>query len=356
MNLSHVPGIESIDFLEILLRILTGNVEVQYSTLEKLHLESELFFWEWDQKIGDWYSIFTTFAGKPHLAKTDFSNTETYLKRHNERYGTDIAIPAMITFPLHHVCWLTDGENHFSWNDLCEQNPETRKNILATYGDHIQKDIQFLAINGNSTDQFHTTMAAGYSDDRWKKSAQSVRSIHVHNLKYPNSDNISHTKIAIQEHIAFLLQLRNYHIITHWNAEKIYWIFKKSFQDMTDTEGIRIQRNPKNRFGKLTFECSSPSGMPLSEVLDHIGNFYHNLCDIWKQYRTESISDEERESSLQKRVQSSVQADMIENPSFNVILTWNEDYAKIVNISIALSPLGPAERLNNALIDRKKVE
>lgn len=47
---------------------------------------------------------------------------------------------------------------------------------------------------------------------------------------------------------------------------------------------------------------------------------------------------------------------MPEKPSFNVILTWNEDYTKIVNISIALSPLGPAERLNNALIDRKKVE
>lgn len=46
---------------------------------------------------------------------------------------------------------------------------------------------------------------------------------------------------------------------------------------MTDTEGVRIQRNPENRFGKLTFECSSPSGMILSEVLDRIGNFYQDL-------------------------------------------------------------------------------
>lgn len=72
---------------------------------------------------------------------------------------------------------------------------------------------------------------------------------------------------------------------------------------MTDTEGVRIQRNPENRFGKLTFECSSPSGMILSEVLDRIGNFYQDLCDIWNRYQVEAISDKEEINSPQKRVQ-----------------------------------------------------
>lgn len=299
----------------------------------------------YEQRIDIWIDpevdtlrIFAVPAWAPHLAKEE----------HMTKSNGEKIIP-------HHVCWITNWDHHFSWNNIPHQS-ESKSTIFTNFSRIILADMQLLRsyYPKDTPRRFVTTFAVWY-DTTWIKSPQSVQSIHVHNLIKPIGQ---YQKIATSEQIEKIFRTHLQWCRQYSNIARYFWQdIRKVLSEIFNEPWISVtlSQDSWKKFGQVTFDGAFKGGTSLEDLLMQIWTFYHQLKTPWSSLIQKTNSrnpiDTISQASL-SRIQQTIRGYIPTIPSFNVILTWNEDYTRITQFSIMFAPIWPAERLNDAIIIR----
>ncbi len=288
-----------------------------------------------------WLRMFTTTAGTPHISEDEFIASDSW----------ESVIP-------HHVCWITWKGEHFSWESI--EDIQAAGRVFERFQLTVQESMNLLTFSYPNTEdaKFITWIAVGYDDRR--KGAQSVESVHLHNVITPTGKGRKYKNMhpgvngyqvfknqTRKARVAFTILGNSQHVIKDLLMQAFKWV-----------ANITVAHDRERLFEKISFVWDCAEGIEISSILTSIWQFYLLLKEPWNQFRTRKNLWEELFTATiwdktTRRIWVILQDHIPNVPTFNVVLNWNENYTRITKFSIVISPMWPAERINDAIILRQ---
>lgn len=329
---------------------------------KRLVMESAAFFGkEGFHHEGD-IGIYLTLVGKPHIDQSEFMDVSEYAGKHDECFGTDISShlsePDLI--PPHHILWLIGRQEVVTWGDLAGYKREQRGGILRSCVDMLRKDRSFLRdVSGKDV---LTTVAFGFDEEKQEVASQTDPAIHIHNTIVPEKAMLE--KVSASTDIRALdINSPYIRLVKEEFPDDVHTLIRQIFQDAGVSFSESEIVESEDPFDQLSFRFRSDRGMDATDVFEGLIQLYKQLETVWEYAlrssdpgHSEDVSPEELLPSefldKLKALRGKDTRRFPSVPSFNVVMTWNEDGETLREVSIAPSSRGPAERVRHGVLKR----